>query len=199
MVGGSSSLSMVEVDQTVREIKAMVEVPVILFPSGAGVVSPAADAIFFMSLLNSRLPRYLIREQKQAAPLLREAKLEPIPMGYLVVERGMRVGEVGKADLIPRHDTNEAVRYALAAQYLGMAIIYLEAGSGAPESVPTAMVTAVRQAVSILVAVGGGIQKPEQASAIAAAGADIIVTGTIVEREEGVEDALAQVISAVKT
>lgn len=198
MVGGSSTLPRDEVNQTVLEIKAAADLPVILFPSGAEAVAPAADAIFFMSLLNSRLPRFLIREQKQAAPFLRQAGIEPIPMGYLVIEPGMRVGEVGEADLVGRDEVDEAVRYAMAAENFGMAVVYLEAGSGAPKPIPTRMVAAVREAVSMLVCVGGGIRSAKQAAEIATAGADMIVTGTLVERETDVRQALESIIAAIR-
>lgn len=198
MIGGSSHIARGDVDRTVREIKAATQLPTILFPSGAEAVAPASDAIFFMSLLNSRSPRFLIREQKDAAPFLRKAGIEPIPMGYLVVEPGMRVGEVGQADLISRNDPAEAVRYAMAAEYFGMAIVYLEAGSGAPAPVPTHMISAVRSAISCLLCVGGGVRNPGQAAEIAAAGADIVVTGTLVEQATDVEAALAPLVRAVK-
>lgn len=197
MVGGSSSLSREEVNRTVLEIKSAMDLPVILFPSGAEAVAPAADAIFFMSLLNSRSPRFLMREQKQGAPFLREAGIEPIPMGYLVIEPGMRVGEVGQADLIGRDELDEAAAYAMAAENFGMAVVYLEAGSGAPIPVPANMVTAVREAVSMLVCVGGGIRSAQQAAEIASAGADMIVTGTLVERETDVRQALESTIAAI--
>jgi phosphoglycerol geranylgeranyltransferase len=199
MIGGSSQMMRAEVERTVKEIQAAAGLPAILFPSGAQAVAPSADAIFFMSLLNSRSPRYLMREQKNAVPFLKQAGIEMIPMGYLIVEPGMRAGEVGQADLIRRDDPEEAVRYALAAEAFGMAVVYLEAGSGAPEPVPASMVRAVRAAVSILLCVGGGIRRPEQAAAIAAAGADIIVTGTLVEGTADVEGALRPVIAAIKS
>jgi phosphoglycerol geranylgeranyltransferase len=198
MIGGSSHISREEVNQTVEEIKSASGLPTILFPSGAEAVAPAADAIFFMSLLNSRSPQFLIREQKNAAPFLRKAGIEPIPMGYLIIEPGMRVGEVGQADLIRRDDPDEAARYAMAAEDFGMAVVYLEAGSGAPEPVPTTMIRAVRASISNMLCVGGGIRKAEQAAEIAGAGADIVVTGTLVEQESDVETALAPVVEAVK-
>jgi phosphoglycerol geranylgeranyltransferase len=198
MIGGSSKTARTVVDRTVREIKAAAGLPVILFPSGAQGVAPSADAIFFMSLLNSRSPQFLMREQKNAMPLLKKARIETIPMGYLIVEPGMRAGEVGQADLLRRDDPEEAIRYALAAEAFGMAIIYLEAGSGAPAPVPASMVRAVRTAVSIWLCVGGGIRKPEQAAAIARAGADMIVTGTLVEQTADVEGALRPIVAAIK-
>src|SRR5438046_3673453 len=97
-----------------------------------------------MSLLNSRDPRLIIGEQRLAAPVVRAWGLETIPMAYLVVEPGMRAGEVGDAELISRKNPTVAVQYALAAQLLGMKLVYLEAGSGAPEPVPDRPVHWVR-------------------------------------------------------
>ncbi len=197
MVGGSTGVTQDKVDATVLAIKEAAKVPVILFPSSARNLSPHADALFFMSLLNSRDPRLIVGEQRLAAPIVKAWALETIPMAYLVVEPGMRAGEVGNADLITRKNPVVAVQYALAAQMLGMKLVYLEAGSGAPDPVPAKVVRAVREAIEIPIVVGGGIRTPEAAAGIAAAGADVVVTGTIVEvAREG--DALRRIIEAVK-
>src|SRR5207247_1315127 len=132
-----------------------------------------------------------------ASPIVRAWGLEAIPMAYLVVEPGMRAGEVGDAELISRKNPLVAVQYALAAQMLGMKLVYLEAGSGAPEPVPDRVIRAVRDAIDIPVVVGGGIRTPEAAQVVTRAGADIVVTGTIVEvAREG--QALRRIIEAVK-
>ncbi len=197
MVGGSTGVTQDKVDATVLAIKEAAKVPVILFPSSARNLSPHADALFFMSLLNSRDPRLIVGEQRLAAPIVKAWALETIPMAYLVVEPGMRAGEVGNADLITRKNPVVAVQYALAAQMLGMKLVYLEAGSGAPDPVPAKVVRAVREAIEIPIVVGGGIRTPEAAAGIASAGADVVVTGTIVEvAREG--DALRRIIEAVK-
>jgi len=198
MIGGSSRMTRAEVASTLAHIKSATALPTILLPSGAEGVAADADAIFYLSLLNSRSPRFLIREAMQAGAFLRRSGIEPISVGYLIIEPGMRAGEVGEADLIRRDDPGEAVRYAMAAENMGMSMLYLEAGSGAPEPIPAEMIAAVRAAISILLCVGGGIRYPEQAKIIAAAGADIIVTGTIVEGQGDVGAALAPLISAVK-
>jgi len=146
-------------------------------------------------MLNSRDLRMIVGEQKRAAPAIKAWGLETIPMGYLIVEPGMRVGEVGHAKPIPRFDVEEAVRYALTAQYLGMQLVYLEAGSGAPEPVPPKMIAAVKAELSIPLVVGGGIRTPEAARATANAGADIIVTGTVIEEDQS---RLQAIVDAVK-
>ncbi len=197
MVGGSTGVTQDKVDATVLAIKDAAKVPVILFPSNAGNLSPHANALYFMSLLNSRDTRLIVGEQRLAAPIVKAWGLETIPMAYLVVEPGMRAGEVGDADLITRKNPVVAVQYALAAQMLGMKLVYLEAGSGAPEPVPEKLVRAVKEAVDIFVVVGGGIRTPEAAAAIARAGADVVVTGTIVEvaKDAGL---LRRIVEAVK-
>src|SRR3989454_2323018 len=184
MVGGSTGVTQEATDATVKAIKDRAGVPVILFPAGAHALSRYADAVYFMSLLNSQDVRMIVGEQKKAARAIKAWGLETIPMGYLIVEPGMRVGEVGHARPIPRDDVEEAVRYALTAEYLGMQLVYLEAGSGAPEPVPTKMITAVKRELSIPLVVGGGIRTPEAARATAMAGADIVVTGTVIERDQ---------------
>lgn len=197
MIGGSTGVTQDKVDETILAVKEAAKLPVILFPANAANLSPHADALYFMSLLNSRDPRMIIGEQRLAAPIVRSWGLETIPMAYLVIEPGMRAGQVGNADLISRKSPIVAIQYALAAQMLGMKLVYLEAGSGAPEPVPDKLVRAVREAIDIPVVVGGGIRTPEAARAIARAGADIVVTGTIVEvAREG--NALRGIIAAVK-
>jgi len=197
MIGGSTGVTQNKVDATVLAVKEAAKVPVILFPASAANLSPHADALYFMSLLNSRDPRLIIGEQRLAAPVVRAWGLETIPMAYLVVEPGMRAGEVGDAELISRKNPTVAVQYALAAQLLGMKLVYLEAGSGAPEPVPDRLIHAVREAIEIPLVVGGGIRTPGAAKAAIRAGADIVVTGTIVEvAREG--DALRRIIETVK-
>ena len=197
MIGGSTGVTQEKADAPVLALQSAVSIPTLLFPASAANLSRHADALYFMSLLNSRDPRLIVGEQRRAAPLVKKWGLETIPMAYLVIEPGMRAGEVGRADPILRSKPEEAVEYALAAQMLGMRLVYLEAGSGAPEPVPSEMIRAVRAAIDIPLVVGGGIRTAEAAGAVARAGADVVVTGTVVEREKDGE-ALRRIIEAVK-
>lgn len=198
MIGGSTGYTLDDLDATVKSVKDNCDLPAILFPTSAGLLSPRIDAIFFMSMLNSCSCDFIIREHSKAAPVIKKLGIEPISMGYLVVEPGMRVAEVGHADCVPRDRPDLAVGYAMAAEMLGMGLVYLEAGSGAPVPVPPEMVRQVRASVSIPVITGGGITRPEQSRAAVEAGADIVVTGTVVERAEDVEDALKRIIDAIR-
>jgi phosphoglycerol geranylgeranyltransferase len=198
MVGGSTGVTQDNLDRTVQAIKARVKVPVIYFPSGAHAISPYSDAMYFMSMLNSRNLKMVMGEQVAGAPVVKKLKLDTIAMGYIIVAPGMKVGEVGEADLIPRDQPKLAVAYALAAQYLGMDYVYLEAGSGAPQAVPAEMIAAVRKAIDIPLLVGGGIRDAETAARAKNAGASVVVTGTVVEHGEYV-GRLESIIRAIKS
>ncbi len=198
MIGGSTVANRNMVDSAIKAIKKVVRIPVIIFPNSANVISPYADAIYFMSLLNSRDVEMVIGQQAKGAIWIKKLGLEPIPMGYIIIEPGMTVGKIGKASPIPRDKPEFAIAYALAAQYLGMKLVYLEAGSGAPKPVPPEMVQAVRKEIDVPLIVGGGIREPENASRLSRAGADIIVTGTIVEIVEDIKEELGKIVEAVK-
>ncbi len=196
MVGGSTGVTQANLDATVEQVKKNCKRPVIYFPSGANAIARNADAIYFMSLLNSRNVRNITGEHARGAPIIKKLGIEPISMGYVIVEPGMKVGEVGEADPVKRGDIASIVGYALTTEFFGMDLVYLEAGSGAPEPVPIDMISAVRESVEIPIVVGGGIVTPAQAERVAVAGADIVVTGTLVENG-GFEEDLKKVIDAV--
>lgn len=197
MVGGSTETTN-QLDQTVLSIKDATGLPIILFPDSERSISKHADAIFFMSLLNSRNPYFIIGAQRLAAPLIKKFGLQLLPMAYLIIEPGQKAGRIGKANLIPRNDSDLAATYALAGQYLGMKFVYLEAGSGAKEPVPVEMVRVVRKTINAKLIVGGGIRTPKAAADRVKAGADIIVTGTLVERFADRVARIGEIVRAIK-
>jgi phosphoglycerol geranylgeranyltransferase len=197
MIGGSTFVSSAHLDDVVKAVKRTVKIPIILFPNNVTGISRYADAIWFMSLLNSVDPYFLIGAQILGAPLVKKFGIEPIPLGYLIVGEGGTAGVVGKAIPIPYNKPELAAAHALAGQYLGMRFIYLEAGSGAKNPVPPEMIRAVRHYVDVPMIVGGGIRSREQALAAASAGADIIVTGNVVE-ESGMRRRVSEIIEGIK-
>jgi len=197
LLGGSTGITPERVGEAARAIHRAVHVPTIIFPEGATSLAREADAVLFMSLLNSRNLDLVIRAHARAAPVVRSLGLEAIPMGYLVVAPGMRVGEVGQVDAVARDDPRSAAGYALAAEMLGMRLVYLEAGSGAPEPVPAPMVEAVRRVLRIPLVVGGGIRSGPEARTLLEAGADILVTGTVTE-EQGIGERFRSIVTEVR-
>ncbi|AHF80479.1 geranylgeranylglyceryl/heptaprenylglyceryl phosphate synthase [Thermococcus paralvinellae] len=198
MVGGSTGAEGEVLDSVVRAIKESSSLPVILFPGSHGGISKYADAIFFMSLLNSRNPFFITGAQALGAFTVKRYCIEPIPMAYLIIEPGETVGWVGDAKPIPRHKPKIAAAYALAGQYLGMRLVYLEAGSGAPEHVPNRMIRVVKSVIDVPLIVGGGIRTYEDAREVAQSGADIIVTGTAIEKAGSLEEARKRLESLIK-
>jgi len=198
MLGGSTTDSS-DLDATAKALQENVDVPIILFPGNISGVSRYADAIFFMSLLNSNNPYWIIGAPALGAPIIKKMGIETLPMGYLVVEPGGTVGWVGDAKLVPRDKADLAVAYALAAEFLGMKLIYLEAGSGAREHVPLEMIEKVKKTTNMMVVVGGGIRDEKTAAKIVKAGADIIVTGTVVENSFKVEEKIKELVRGLRS
>lgn len=198
LVGGSSATDQFELAKVVADIKASVKIPVILFPGNVTGVSPKADAILFSSLLNSEDPYFITGAQALGAISVKKHRIEPLPTAYIIVGEGTAAWFVGKARGIPFHKPNLAVMYSLAAQYMGMRFVYLEAGSGAAQNVSPEMVAAVRKHYDGTLIVGGGIKTPEMASTIAKAGADIIVVGTMIEKDGNWQQKLSSMINSMR-
>ena len=185
MVGGSTSVSFYHLDKVTKALKESVKIPVILFPNNITGITRHADAIWFMSLLNSADPYFLMGAQVLGAPIIKKFGLEPIPLGYIIVGEGGTVSVVGKAVPIPYNKPELATAHALAAEYFGMRFVYLEAGSGVGNPVPADMVRAVKTVTDLPLIVGGGIRTGEQVKEIVKAGASIVVTGNVLEENKG--------------
>ncbi|RLF23986.1 MAG: geranylgeranylglyceryl/heptaprenylglyceryl phosphate synthase [Thermoprotei archaeon] len=198
MVGGSIGVTEAKLDKLIVEMKRRVKIPIILFPGNITGLSRYADAVWFMSLLNSTSTYYLIEAQALGAPIVKKYGIEPIPMGYIVIEPGEAVGFIGRARPIPIKHPEIAAIYALAAQYLGMKFVYLERGSGAPGPLPPEFVEKVANMVDIPVIVGGGIKEGTVAKNLTKAGAKCIVTGTIVEEVEDVEVKIKEIVKGIR-
>ena len=199
LIGGSSGTDNQNVDSTVvaiREALELVEwattqdsdadtnerIPIVLFPQGANALSPNADAITYMMLMNSTNPRYLIGEQVAGATFIKKSGLLPISMGYLICAPGGKAGKVGEAHLIGPEETDRMASYATAAEMFGFRLLYLEAGSGADVPVSGSLIQAARKNTSLPIIVGGGIRNGESARRAVESGADWIVTGTLGEK-----------------
>lgn len=180
---GSSILINSGFDALIKAVKSAVKIPVIIFPGSALQISQYADAILFLSLISGRNPDYLIGQQVRSAPIIKHIALEAISTGYMLIKSGNYTSAeyMSNTSPIPADKPDIARATALAAQILGMKLIYLEAGSGATQPVPIEMVRKVTSYVDIPVIVGGGIRKPEEANERVLAGASFIVTGNYFE------------------
>lgn len=195
---GGSLLSTPIFDELVKQIKNAVTIPVVIFPGGVQQISRHADAILFMSVISGRNPDLLIGQHVRAAPIVKMLQLEAIPMGYLLIESGKMTSAefMSNTKPIPRDKPDIAVAHALAAEYLGMKLIYLEAGSGALQPVPNEIIQAIARMCSLPIIVGGGIRTPDIAKQKVTAGAAFVVTGNVLEKnnDRGVIQRFAQAI-----
>ena len=197
LVGGSL-LFVNCLDELINAIKAETSIPVIIFPGGTNQLSKYADAVLFLSLISGRNPDKLIGEQVTAAPVIKSMSLEAISTAYLFIESGnvTTAQFISNTRPIPREKPDIAMAHVLAAEYLGMSLAYLEAGSGAKYSVPDSFIKIIAEYSNIPLIVGGGIRKPEEARQKIEAGASFIVTGNVLEgnHDSGLIKSFAQAV-----
>ncbi|OAZ05210.1 geranylgeranylglyceryl/heptaprenylglyceryl phosphate synthase [Flavobacterium succinicans] len=183
-IGGSHVTNNI-IDELILKIKSSCELPIVLFPGNPSQISIHADGILFLSLLSGRNPDFLIEHQVKAAPILKKTDLEIIPTSYLLIESGNEtaVARVSKTTPISRIDVEAVCNTAMAGEMLGHQLIYLEAGSGAKQSVPLEMIREVAKNTSIPLLVGGGITSLLGIQNAYDAGADVVVIGTAFEKD----------------
>ena len=159
------------------------ELPIVLFPGNPNQISDQADAILFLSLISGRNPDYLIEHQVNAVPLLKKTNLEIISTGYILIENGKQtaVERISKTKPLSRENPNYILQTAQAGEMLGNKLIYLEAGSGANNSVPLEIIRLVAQNIEVPLIVGGGIRSKTEIQNAHKAGADLVVIGTAFE------------------
>ena len=185
-VGGSMSAQGELLHETIKALKENSGLPTILFPGNIATLSPHADAIYYMSMLNSDDPYYISGAQMTGAFPTKQMKLEVIPTSYVIVEPGRAAGWVGRARPVPKTLPYLAAATALGGKYLGSHLIILEAGGGADSPATPEMISLTRKAIEdtpLLVA--GGVRTPEYAYDSIKAGADIVQVGTAIEKSNG--------------
>ncbi len=179
-----SSLSGKNYEEVVSDIKANTSKPTVLFPGNALQLSSKADAILNLSLISGRNPEFLIGEHVKSAFYIKNSGLEVIPTAYILVAGGKQtsVEYISNTNPIPRDKTDIAVATALAGKFLGLQVVYLEAGSGATLSVPNDMIRSVKENTHLPIICGGGIRSAKEVQEKWDAGADIVVVGTAFEQ-----------------
>ncbi len=206
MVGGSTETPHDIVEETVNAIQEILElrcwsatqnieaneeiwkIPIILFPGGSRALASNADAITFMTLMNSSSRKYLMDEQRLGAQYVLKNNIEPIPTGYLVYSPGGKVGKVGEALLIKEQDFESTIQYSSAANCFNFQILYLEAGSGASTPISTEHISLARTHFKNTLFVGGGIRTIDQIKQASESGADWVVTGTLIESYSNLDE-----------
>lgn len=183
-IGGSLLFTNI-LDAFVAKVKENTKLPVLLFPGSAMQITNHADGILFLQLISGRNPEYLISNQVIAAPLLKQTNLEVISTGYLLIESGRETtaSYISNTKPIPSHKPEIAMATAMAGEYIGNKLIYMDGGSGALNPIPTAIIKKVAKYVDLPIIIGGGLKTKKEIDAAYAAGATIVVVGTAFEND----------------
>lgn len=198
LVGGSLVISN-HLDACIRQIKASCSIPVVLFPGAPSQVSPYADALLYLSLISGRNPELLIGQHVISAPFVKKSGLEIMSTGYMVIDGGAptTVSYISNATPIPSDKNEIAMCTAMAGEMLGMKLIYMDAGSGARKAIPETMIAQVASHIDIPLIIGGGITEPEKAYRNCHAGADVIVVGNAIEKDNSLIREISDAVHSI--
>ncbi len=182
---GGSLVTENNMKQVIAYVKELCDIPVVLFPGSPIQLTEAADALLFLSLISGRNPDLLIGKHVTAAPLLKNMDIEVIPTAYMLIDGGQptTASYISNTFPIPHNKPSIAACTALAGEFLGLKLLYMDSGSGAKRSVSLQMIRAVKDQVNLPIIIGGGIREPEQAYEVCRAGADLVVIGTAIEED----------------
>ena len=200
VVGGSTGVQGMALDTTVDALRKSIDIPLTLFPGNIATVTKGADAIYFMSMLNSRNPYWISGAQTLAAPIVRKLEVEPLPVAYIVVGEGGTVAWVGDTNTIPLNKPKLAAAAGLAADYMGFRFVFTDAGSNPKTPVPPEMIGAVKSVLSpeTFYIVAGGIKTEKQVHDAVMAGADAVQVGTAIENAKDVKNKVSSLVKAAK-
>jgi len=198
LVGGSLLISN-HLDDCIKQIKAICNIPVILFPGSPSQVSKYADALLYLSLISGRNPELLIGHHVVSAPLVRKSGLEIMPTGYMVIDGGAptTVSYISNASPIPSDKNEIALCTAMAGEMLGMKLIYMDSGSGAKRPIAESMIEMVASHIEAPLIIGGGISDPEKAYRNCKVGADVIVVGNAIEKDASLIKEMADAVHSL--
>ncbi len=195
LIGGSLLIDG-DIHDCIERVKENCQIPVIIFPGNHFQIDRSADAILFLSLISGRNPELLIGQHVISAPIIKKSALEPIPTGYILVNAANHtsVSYMSHSIPIPSNKPQITAATAIAGEMLGLKMIYLEAGSGAKETVDAKTISSVRKGIDIPIMVGGGINSKEKARRALDAGADLIVVGNALEKDPYLIDDIAETV-----
>ena len=197
---GGSLLTNDYLKNCITTIKNNSKIPVVLFPGNAMQVDEQADAILFLSLISGRNAEMLIGKQVITAPILKKSSLEVIPTGYMLIDSGKQttVSYMSNTTPIPHDKEQVAKCTALAGEMLGLKMIFMDGGSGALNPISTKMIRSVSKIIDVPLVIGGGINSGKKAIENCKAGADIIVVGNAIEKNERLINEIATSIQEYK-
>jgi phosphoglycerol geranylgeranyltransferase len=182
---GGSRLHKGDLEETVRSVKSLTRLPVILFPGDEHQLTPFADGVMLPWLVSGRNAAYLIGKQVLMAPKIKQMQLPCFSVGYVLIngDHASETQRVTGTEPIPSTDIETVINTCLAAELMGLSAIYLEAGSGASTQVNADLIIAVKRRITVPLIIGGGIDSVGKAASAVASGAQIVVVGNAIEKD----------------
>ena len=184
LVGGSTTAP-VDIDSLLRRIRQTCPQPIVLFPGHANQLSTEAEMILLPSIISGDSFQYVIGEHITHAQKIKALHLPVNSAGYILIDGGQPSSTSLMTSSLPMDamDIRAIENTALAAEMIGMSCVYLEAGSGALNSVDTNLISRVKSSISIPLIVGGGIDSVDKLAKVAAESPDLIVIGNALEQD----------------
>ena len=182
LVGGSLIMDD-KFEMRAKYIFENTDLPIFIFPGSSNQVTVHCDFLLYLTLLSGRNPQYLISEHVKSAPCIYNGNIKTISTGYILLQSNKRTSVEIISDTLPLPMENYDIilAHALAGQYLGNKLIYLDCGSGADIIVEPKLVNYLSKHLSVPIIIGGGITKPMQIKKLSDAGASYAVIGSFLE------------------
>jgi putative glycerol-1-phosphate prenyltransferase len=179
---GGSTLKKINLDPIIKQIKNLSKVPIIIFPGNHTQVSPHADGIFYLSLLTTKNPQFLIEEQIKSTPKIIKSKIDVIPTGYILLD------ETGKSSTskITQNNTHitskkELLNLSFTAKFLGKKMLIFDKGSGSKNKFQNIDFKEIKEKTNLPIIVGGGVKTTKEIIRLKKLGSNIIIVGNFIE------------------
>ncbi len=179
---GGSTLKKINLDPIIKQIKNLSKLPIIIFPGNHTQVSPHADGIFYLSLLTTKNPQFLIGEQIKSTPKIIKSKIDVIPTGYILLD------ETGKSSTskIAQNNTyltskKELLNLSFTAKFLGKKILIFDKGSGSKKTFQNIDFNKIKEKINLPIIVGGGVKTTKEIIRLKKLGSNIIIVGNFIE------------------
>lgn len=190
---GGSTLKKINLNPLIKKIKKLSTLPIVIFPGNHTQTSAHADGIFYLSLLTTRNPQFLIEEQIKSTKSIVSSNLEVIPTGYILLD------ETGKSSTskltqnrTEKINQKELLNLSFTAKFMGKKILIFDKGSGSKNSIQNIDFKEIKFKTNLPVIVGGGIKSTKEIIKLKKLGSNIIIVGNFIEENINFLDEIKQ-------
>ena len=197
LLGGSSGADGEPVSEAARRLKGKLSIPVICVPGNVGGLTRHADAVLYLSVMNTDSAYWGVEARVLMAALIKRHNMEVIPTSYVLLEEGETAAWVSQARVIPRRQAYLAELCALAGEYSGSRFCLLDSGSNSSCGIPLETIRRTAGSLSTPLIYAGGIRGYDQATDAIEAGASGLQVGTFFEKADEPQAACALMRAAM--